>query len=145
MKKLSSIILASLVLVGCNPAPISRNAPDAEGKVFLEDNEYRMVLSEYEWNEGKVEAKKIDIVPVEEMAEKFDNLDVMKDSTVKISVGGNPSTISVNQTNVDKSVENVEITNSEITLPSTAGYYIYEIIAEWDNGRMTYVFDVNVF
>ncbi|WP_431026720.1 hypothetical protein [Lysinibacillus sp. LZ02] len=143
MKKISSIILASLVLVGCNQAIVS-NVPHAEGKVILEDNEYRMELGEYEWDEEKVEAKRVDEVSVEEIAEKFDTLDVMKDSTVKIDVGENPSTISVNQWNVDKSVENVEVTNSEITLPSTAGYYIYEIIAEWDQGRITYVFDVNV-
>ena len=44
MKKLSSIILASVVLVGCNqhPAPINSNIPDPEGKVVLDDTEYMM-------------------------------------------------------------------------------------------------------
>lgn len=147
MKKLNSIILASLVLVGCNqtPAAVDVNVPHAEGKVYLDDSEYKMGLGEYEWKEKKVEQKRVNEVSVEEIAETFDTLDVMKDSTVKIEVEENPSTISVNQWNEDKSVESVEITNSEITLPSTAGYYIYEITAEWDDkGRITYVFDVNV-
>ena len=72
-------------------------------------------------------------------------MEVTKDSTIKIEIEENPPTISVNQWNEDKSVEDVKVTNNEITLPSTAGYFIYEIIAEWGKkGRITYVFDVNV-
>mgnify|MGYP003505613501 FL=1 len=144
MKKISIIILVILVLVGCNQAIESRNVPHAEGKVFLEDNEYKMSLGEYEWIEDNIEQKRIDKVSVEEIAEAFDTLDVTKGSKLKIEVGENPTTISVNQWNGDTSVENVELTNNEIPLPSTAGYYIYEVIAEWDKGRITYVFDVNV-
>ena len=49
MKKIISIILVILVLVGCNQATVSRKVPHAEGKVFLEDNEYTMRLGEYDW------------------------------------------------------------------------------------------------
>lgn len=147
MKKLSSIILASVVLVGCNQhhAPINSNIPDPEGKVVLDDTEYMMELGEYEWKQKNVEKRKLTPVSVEELAEIFDTLEVTKDSTIKIEIEESPPTISVNQWNEDKSVEDVKVTNNEITLPSTAGYFIYEIIAEWGKkGRITYVFDVNV-
>ncbi len=145
MKKLSSIILASLFLLGCNqtPAPVSINVPHAEGKVYVDNNKYKMELGEYEWEEEKVEQKRIDEVSVKEAAEAFDTLEVTKDSTVKIKIEEEPVTISVNQWNEDQSVHKVELTNDKLPLPTT-GYYIYEIIAEWDKGRITYVFDVNV-
>ena len=143
MKKISSIILVILVLVGCNQATESRKVPHAEGKVFLEDNAYTMILGEYEWIEDNLEQRKINIVSVEEIAEAFDTLDVTKGSKLRIEIGENPRTISVNQWDGDTSV-NVELINNEIPLPSIAGHYIYEVIAEWDKGRITYVFDVNV-
>lgn len=86
----------------------------------------------------------IDEVYTEEAAEAFDTLGVTKDSTVKIEVGEEPATIRVNQWNEDQSVQKVELTNDKLPLPAAAGYYIYEVIAEWDQGYITYVFDLNV-
>lgn len=108
---------------------------------------YWITLSWYKnikWKEANGEQKRIDEVYTEEAAEAFDTLGVTKDSTVKIEVGEEPATIRVNQWNEDQSVQKIELTNDKLPLPAAAGYYIYEVIAEWDQGYITYVFDLNV-
>lgn len=46
--------------------------------------------------------------------------------------------------NEDDTIERIEMKDNEIILPSEEGYYIYELNATWDKGRITFLFDVNV-
>ncbi len=39
-------------------------------------------------------------------------------------------------------MRNVDLKGNKITVPSEGDYYIYEIIANWPEGKITYVFDV---
>ncbi len=46
--------------------------------------------------------------------------------------------------NEDDTIERIEMKDNEIILPSEEGYYIYELNATWDKGKITFLFDVNV-
>ena len=141
MNKIFSLILMVIFVAGCNGGP---SFEQPLGKVIVDNRNYTMMIGEFEWIEDDFESRKISQSNKIDLAEKFETLDVKKGDRIKIQIDQNPSSIIVNQENEDGTIDVVEINDYEITLPSEEGYYIYEIIAKWDNGKGTFVFDVNI-
>lgn len=115
-----------------------------QGKVIIDNKGYTMRIGDFEWNEGDFESRKISTSDKIDLAEKFETLDVKKGDRIKIEIEQSPSSIIVNQENEDGTTDVIEINDNEITLPSEEGYYTYEIKAKWNEGKMTFVFDVNI-
>lgn len=134
-----------IFVAGCNGGPSSEQPL---GKVIVDSRNYTMMIDEFQWIEDDFESRKISPSNKIDLAEKFETLDVKKGDKIKIKIDQKPSSIIINQENEDGTIDVVEINDYEITLPSEEGYYIYEIIAKWDNGKAkanaTFVFDVNI-
>ncbi|MCM3636211.1 hypothetical protein M3152_00660 [Sporosarcina luteola] len=144
MKKILLSMLIVLTIVGCNGIPSSNTFNQAQGKVIVDNQEYTMVIGEFEWLESDSEFRKISSSDINDLAEEFDTLQAEKNNKLIVEIEQNPTSIIVNQWNEDDTSTAVELKDNEITLPLKKGYYIYEVIVEWNNGKATYFFDVNI-
>lgn len=136
-----------IIIAGCNGIFQPSSSTDyvqAQGKVIVGNQEYSMMIGEFEWKEKDFEARKISDSNLYDLAEDFHTLEAEKDDKLNIEIEQNPSSIIVNQWNEDGTSETVELKDNEITLPSEEGYYIYEVMASWNQGEITYIFDINI-
>lgn len=123
-----------IILAGCSRFSSFNTFNQAQGKVTVDNQEFTMVIGDFEWIDSNIEARKINSTDINDLADEFNTLQVEKD----------PSSIIQNQWNEDNTSNVVELKDNKITLPSKGGYYIYEVIVEWNNGKATYVFDINL-
>ncbi len=124
--------------------PSSKTFKQAQGKVNVDDKVYTMRIGDFEWKEDDFEAKKISSTDINELADQFKTLEVEEGDKLKIEIEQNPTSIIVNQWNENGTREDVEFESNEITIPSENGYYIYEVIAEWNEGKISYIFDIYI-
>ncbi|MCG3089305.1 hypothetical protein [Sporosarcina cyprini] len=142
MKKIFVIVMIISILAGCSR--LSNTFNQAQGKVTVDNKEFTMVIGDFEWKERNIEARKINSTDLNDLADEFKTLQVQTDDKIKIEIENNPSSIIINQWNEDKTSNVVELVDNKITPPSKKGYYIYEVIVKWDNGKATYVFDIDI-
>lgn len=143
MNKLILSILIVIILTGCNGLP-SGTIGQPEGKVIVNEKQYIMIPSDFEWKEGNMEIKTKSSPDINELAELFETIEVEKGNTLKFEIDKNPSSIMVTKLNEDGTTDIVEMKDNEITIPSESGYYIYQLKTIWSKGKQTFVFDVNV-
>ncbi|MFB5089455.1 hypothetical protein PGC35_20095 [Psychrobacillus sp. PGGUH221] len=103
-----------------------------------------MRIGDFERKDGNFEARKISETNIYDLADRFNTVEDEKGDKIKIEIEQNPSSIIVEQWNEDGTIVAVELIGNEITLPSKEGYYIYEVIVEWNEGKINYVFDINI-
>ncbi|MGE7624883.1 hypothetical protein ACQKMD_18100 [Viridibacillus sp. NPDC096237] len=145
MKKIFFLMLIVNIIAGCNGiSSLNNTYNQAQGKVIVDNKSYTMMIGNYEWKEDDFEAKKISNSDINDLAGGFDTLEVKKGNKLKIEIEQNPSSIIVNQLNADGTSDAIELKDNEITLPSDGGTYIYEVIARWKEGKISYIFDVNI-
>ena len=146
MKNLFYLMFIVMIIAGCNGIPSSQSdsVGQPEGKVIVDHEGYPMMIGEFEWKDDDFEARKISPSDTYGLAEEFETLTVEKGDKIKIKIDQNPSSIIVYQENENGTIDNFEIQNNEITLPTEKGYYIYEVVAKWNEGKSTYVFDLNI-
>ncbi|MEK4170550.1 membrane lipoprotein lipid attachment site-containing protein [Lysinibacillus sp. FSL L8-0312] len=143
MNKIVLPILLVIILTGCNVFPTSVHK-QPEGKVIFDDEHYTMISSNYEWKNGDYEVSLKGSSDISEIADNFETLEVEKGDILKFKIDKNPISINATKMNEDGTIENVEIKDEKITMPSKEGYYISELNTLWDKGKETFVFDVNV-
>lgn len=68
---------------------------------------------------------------------------VVPKATLTLDFSDKPNNTIVNIWRGNDSIEQ-EITDSKVTAPETAGVVIYEVIATWSQGTVTYAFSVKV-
>ncbi|SDN07572.1 hypothetical protein SAMN05518871_103220 [Psychrobacillus sp. OK028] len=145
MKKIVLVMLIVFLISACNSVSLKNNHYNQPlGKVILDHQEYTMIIGDYEWKERDFEARKISISDKYELAGEFSTLDVKKGENLKIEIEQYPYSIIINRWNEDGTSDKVELIDDEVRIPSKEGYYVYEIIAEWKQGKSTYVFDMNI-
>lgn len=145
MKKIVLPFLISLVLVGCNGKSDDNDAIEQpDGKITANGEQYIMMPSNYEWKENNMEIRHLRPHNRVKSADNFETLEAEKGDTLKFEIDKKPSSVEVIKVNEDDTIESVEMKGNEIILPSKEGYYIYELNAKWDKGKITFLFDVNV-
>ncbi|WP_438298011.1 hypothetical protein [Sporosarcina sp. FA15] len=144
MKKTMLLMLTVIIIAGCNGISSNNTYKQAEGKVIVGTHDYIMMIGEFEWLDTDVKFRKIGSSDINDLAVGFNTLQVEKGGKLKIEIEENPSSIILKQWNEDETSDVVELKDNEIILPSEEGYYIYEVIVEWNKGKATYVFDINI-
>lgn len=144
MKNIIVSVMVLIILAGCSKLSSGNTFNQAQGKVTVDNKEFTMVIGDFEWKERNIEARKINSTDINELADEFKTLQVQKGDKIKIEIEKNPSSIILNQWNEDNTSTVVELNDNKITLPLKEGYYIYEVIVEWNNGKATYVFDIYI-
>ncbi len=143
MKKFFLLILIVTLLSGCSGF-LNGIVSQPEGKVIVNGEQYTMIPSSFEWDEGDVKIKEMRPRDLNELANDFETIDVEKKDILDFEIEKNPSSITITKQNKDGTIDNVEINDYKITMPSEEGYYIYKLKVTWDKGKETFVFDVNV-
>lgn len=146
MKKiiLPVLIIGLLSLAGCKGTS-NELIGTIEGKVIANGEQFVMVPTNLEWNENDMEIKQLSSRrDIAELADDFETFESEKGDKLKFKIDKNPSSITVTKLDENGIIDSVEIKENEITLPTKEGYYIYELNVTWDEGKETFVFDVNV-
>ncbi|MEK9197053.1 MULTISPECIES: hypothetical protein [Bacillales] len=144
MKKILILILSVIYISGCNVLSSFDTFEPVEGKIVSDNKEYTMIIGDFEWVEEDFEANKKSNLDKKGLADEFDTLELEKGTKLKIEIDGSPLSLKINEESEDGSVKSIDIRESEITLPTNEGYYIYEVNAKWNEGNISYVFDVNI-
>lgn len=144
MKKIYILILSVICISGCNVLPSFDTFEPIEGKIVSDNKEYTMVIGDFEWVEGDFEANKTSNLDKKGLADEFNTLELEKGTKLKIEMDESPLSLEINEESEDGAVKSIDIRENEITLPTNEGYYIYEVKAKWNEGNITYVFDVNI-
>ena len=145
MKRIIILMLMVIIIAGCDGIllPSTSNAyVQPQGKVIVGNQGYSMMIDEFEWKEKDFEARKLNDSNIYDLADEFKTLEVKNDDKLNIEIEQNPSSIIVIQLNEDGNSETVELRENEIIPPLEEGYYIYEVKAEWNEGKISYVFDI---
>ncbi|QPQ36604.1 MULTISPECIES: hypothetical protein [unclassified Lysinibacillus] len=143
MNKVIIPILIVIIMTGCNAFP-KGVFKQPVGQVILDGAQYNMLPSKFEWKEDDVEMRLKGSPDINEIADNFETLDVKKGEILKFNIEQSPIAITATKMNEDGTIENVEIKEEKITMPSKEGYYIYELDALWNNGKESFIFDVYV-
>lgn len=78
-----------------------------------------------------------------ELVKNSTPLSVSPGSTLALSFSDNPANIIINILKDSKSISQT-ITNNIVVTPESKGLVVYEVIATWNQGTVTYAFLVNV-
>lgn len=143
-EKILILILSVIYISGCNVLSSFDTFEPVEGKIVSDNKEYTMIIGDFEWVEEDFEANKKSNLDKKGLADEFDTLELEKGTKLKIEIDGSPLSLKINEESEDGSVKSIDIRESEITLPTNEGYYIYEVNAKWNEGNISYVFDVNI-
>ena len=77
------------------------------------------------------------------ISEHMESISTTPNQKVDIKIKGNPD-IKVNLWNGKGIEKEIEQDDNQIIVPSSKGKYIYEVVAEWPNGTISYTFVVEV-
>jgi hypothetical protein len=145
------LALSMLLIAGCSDGSKGKEdvfPPSMTAFVHVNGTDYPMEEGNYEWSRKKgfeTEVVQTDHASPSQMAENIDPILLTSDQKVEIKIEDNPD-ISVylwNDQGREKSID-IETEANQITIPSGKGKYIYEVLAKWKNGTVSYTFVVEV-
>ncbi len=113
--------------------------PSITGFVKINETRYEMAKGNFKWQKGTENVQTDAASPVQ-IAEHFQAIVAEPNSKATIEIKQNPR-LSVYLWN---SEEDVPLEEKQITIPANKGRYIYEVVAEWSNGEVSYTFVVEV-
>ncbi|WP_285395750.1 hypothetical protein [Lysinibacillus sp. fls2-241-R2A-57] len=120
--------------------------PSYTGLIIINGTEYQMEKGGYKWERKKVlgtEVVQTDHASPNQMAEHMESISTIPNQKVYIKIEGNPD-IKVYLWNEKGLEKEIEQKANQIIVPSSKGKYIYEVLAEWTNGTISYTFVVEV-
>jgi len=115
-----------------------------EGQIIYDGEHHRMLPSKFEWVEDDFEVRFKSSADINELADHFETLEVKKGDLLEFDIEKNPISIAVTLLNEDDTIEDIEVNDATIAMPSKDGYFLYEVNVLWHKGKETFIFDVNV-
>ncbi|MEI5909259.1 hypothetical protein WAK64_19595 [Bacillus spongiae] len=152
LKHIFIVVLTSaiLLLMGCSNTGIkekdSEFPPTMTGQVIINGMEYQIEDGSYRWERKKglgTEVVQTDYISPYQMADKLELISVSPNEKVDIRIEENPD-IKVYLWNEEGREKEIKHNSNEFTLPANKGTYIYEVLAEWTNGEVSYTFVVDI-
>lgn len=110
------------------------------GFVTINQTRYNMQRGGFEWRKGN-QVQQTDAASPLQIAEKFKAIDAEPNSRMVIEIEQKPN-LSVYRWNAE--TESREREGQPIIVPAEKGRYIYEAIALWVNGEVTFTFVIEV-
>ncbi len=120
--------------------------PSMTGLILVDETEYEMEAGGYRWERKKgseIEVVQTDAASPNQIAEEFEAIQIKPKSPIDIEIEGDPD-ISVYLWNKEGKEKAVPVHNNELSVPSESGQYIYEVVATWSTGEVSYTFVVDV-
>ncbi|MDN4492838.1 hypothetical protein [Ureibacillus aquaedulcis] len=143
MKKIMILVL-SVCISGCSSFTRAQTYEQAKGKVTIDGKAYSMIIGEFEWVDENSEARKLNPININDLADQFKTVEVGKGDKLTIDIEQNPSSVIVDQWNEEGELQAIELNGNEIPIPIKSGLYIYEVTAGWNEGKISYVFDISI-
>jgi len=120
--------------------------PSMTGLIIINGMEYQMEKGNYKWKRKKgleTEVVQTDHASPYQMADHIGSISTNPNQKVEIKIEGNPD-IKVYLWNEEGREKEIEQDANQIIVPSSKGKYIYEVLAEWTNGTISYTFVVEI-
>lgn len=114
--------------------------PIVKGVVIVDGIRHDMARGGFEWTKGN-QSVLTDAASPEQIAESFKAIDVHSEDEITIEVEQTPN-LNVYLWNEERKL--VPFNNKQLTVPTDVGRYIYEVVAKWSNGRVSYTFVIEV-
>ncbi|MEO4052923.1 hypothetical protein [Solibacillus sp. CAU 1738] len=154
-RHLFKVILAFsiLLMTGCSNNVIKEAEeienefpPSMAGLININGIEYPMEEGNYQWQRKTglgIEVVQTDHASPYQMADHIKSISVKPSQKVDIQIEDTPQ-IKVYLWNDKGRGKEIEQDANQITVPSEKGKYIYEAIAEWPNGTVSYTFVIEI-
>lgn len=146
-------VLSIFSVMGCSNNVDKKNEdidsefpPSQKGLIIINDTEYQIESGSYRWERKKgveIEVVQTDHASPYQMAEHIESISANPNQKVDIKIDGNPN-IEVYLWNEKGREIEIKHNDNQITLPSSKGKYIYEALAEWTNGTISYTFVMEI-
>lgn len=142
------ILLFAMWTTGCsNGAEGEENFPPSiPGYVGIDGEEYEMKRGGYRWERKKglgTEVVMTDAASPYQIAGNFKTIPVSKNVPIKIQIKDNPE-IKVFLWDESGRIGEIDMEGNEFNAPENNGEFIYEVVAEWPNGEISYTFVIGV-
>lgn len=147
-----AIVFFSFWLTGCangsDEVEVNQNdfPPSMLGFVNVNGKEYEMKAGNYSWERKKgleTEVVVTDAASPYQIGKEFSAISLEPNTNINIEIEENPK-LSVYLWNENGRGEEIILKNNQFTAPTNKGEYIYEVLAEWSNGEVSYTFVVEV-
>lgn len=120
--------------------------PSLAGEIVINGTEYAMEQGGFEWRRQKgleTEVVQTDHASPLQIAAEIEAIEIHPNEIINIQVEENPD-ITMYLWSKNGRGKEIEQQNGQFTAPSDKGTYIYEVVAEWENGINTYTFTVEI-
>ncbi|PAE26083.1 hypothetical protein [Bacillus sp. 7894-2] len=149
LRLVSIIVIASVsLLFGCSDKPVDHTKfpPEKTATIEVNGTEYRMEKGNYQWFRKKgleTESIKTDHASPNQMAVQLKPIPVKPDQKVKVKIEDDPvmKVYLWNETGIES---DIKLEDNQFNMPADKGKYIYEVLAEWQNGEISFTFVAEV-
>ena len=146
-----SIVMLIVVLIwitGCSKEAVSEEdfPPIMTGMVVVNEQEYEMKAGNFKWERQvgfNTEIVRTDAAAPNQLAESYEPISVQQNESILIEIEGDPN-IDIFLWDADGPAEEVKQTDNQIAAHADSGRYIYEALATWPKGEVSYTFVVQV-
>ena len=151
LKRLLKVLLTStvfIIIIGCstNAEKEAEFPPSMNAVAEVDGTDYQMEKGNYQWVRKKgleTETVTTDHASPNQMADHLKPIPVKPGQKVKVKIEDDP-VIKVFLWNETGKEKEIKLEDHQITVPSSKGKYIYEVLAEWPNGKVSYTFAAEV-
>lgn len=145
-----TMVFSILWLTGCSYGEVEENGydfpPSMTGSINVNDKEYEMVVGNYRWERKQgldTQVVETDATSPYQIADNFSAILVEPNTSINIEIEESPG-ISLYLWNENGREKEITLKNNQFLAPTSKGQYIYEILAKWSNGEVSYTFVVEV-
>ncbi|MBE1556257.1 hypothetical protein [Sporosarcina limicola] len=114
--------------------------PYPPGFIKVDETRSKMEMGGFRWEKGNTTTL-TDAASPQQIAENFKAIVLEPNSKVNIQIEQDPA---LSAYLWDSEREKVTIEGTQITIPTNKGRYIYEVVAKWSNGEVSYTIVVEV-
>jgi hypothetical protein len=114
--------------------------PLVPGYIVAKGNKNEMAKGNYKWTKGNTTVQ-TDAAGPTQIAETYKAIQLAPNEKVKIDVEQSPQ-LTTYIWSQDEPMK--RSTGKEISVPTDPGRYIYEVVAKWANGEVSYTFVIEV-
>lgn len=151
LKRLLKMILAYslfIIMIGCstNAGEEAEFPPSMNAVAEVNGTDYQMEKGNEQWVRKKgleTETMTTDHASPNQMADHLTPIMMKPDQKVRIKIEDQP-VIKVYLWNETGKEKEIKLEDHQITVPSSKGSYIYEVLAEWPNGKVSYTFAAEI-
>jgi len=153
MKRILAVTLLglSLIMTACSEESIEKESendfpPIMTGIIEVNGQQYDMAKGNYRWErkEGmETQVIQTDAASPTQIADDFEAIPISRSAIIHINIEEEPS-ITIFPWDENGRQKEVSINNKQFEAPESAGKYVYEVLAQWSNGEVSYTFAVDI-